>query len=74
MDENVQGHTHRMAARGKATSFPLPWQDLLQQLHEGAAVEELGEKVFIDQEQVKSSRMLCFSLLKHLQATIHKLT
>ena len=29
MDENVQGNTHRMAARGNATSFPLIWQDLL---------------------------------------------
>ena len=28
VDEHAQGNTHRMAARGNATSFPLPWQDL----------------------------------------------
>ena len=26
---------HRMGARGNATSFPLPWQDLLRQLQDG---------------------------------------
>ena len=30
---------HRMGARGNATSFPLPWQDLLQQLE---GVEEVA--------------------------------
>ena len=39
----VQGNCHRMASRGNATSFPLPWQGLQQQLHEGDAVEELGK-------------------------------
>ena len=42
MDEFVHGNEHRMAARGNATSFPLPWQDLLKQLTEGATMEELG--------------------------------
>ena len=42
MDEFVHGKEHRMAARGNATSFPLPWQDLLKQLTEGATMEELG--------------------------------
>ena len=32
-----------MAARGNATSFPLPWQDLIQQLHDGDAMETLGQ-------------------------------
>ena len=32
MDEVVHGNEHRMAARGNATSFPLPWQDSLKQL------------------------------------------
>ena len=31
-DEQVHMQNHRMAARGNATSFPLPWQDLLMQL------------------------------------------
>ena len=42
MDEFVHGSEHRMAARGNATSFPLPWQDLLKQLTEGAKMEDLG--------------------------------
>ena len=42
MDEFVHGNEHRMAARGNATSFPLPWQDLLKQLTETANMEELG--------------------------------
>ena len=42
MDEFVHGHEHRIAARGNATSFPLPWPDLLKQLTDGAAMEELG--------------------------------
>ena len=31
-DEKVHMNRHRMGARGNATSFPLPWQNLLQQL------------------------------------------
>ena len=31
-DEKVHMNNHRMGARGNATSFPLPWQDLLLQL------------------------------------------
>ena len=31
MDGDVHANTHRMAARGNATSFPLPWEDLLVQ-------------------------------------------
>ena len=40
MDECVQQNSHRMAARGNATSFPLPWQDLMQQLHDGESLEK----------------------------------
>ena len=32
LDGDVHANTHRMAARGNATSFPLPWEDLLIQL------------------------------------------
>ena len=32
-DEEAHANPFRMAARGNATSFPLPWHDLLQQLH-----------------------------------------
>lgn len=34
-DEQAHANQYRMAARGNATSFPLPWHDLLQQLHTG---------------------------------------
>ena len=45
VDGYVHGDEHRMAARGNATSFPLPWQDLLKQLSDGAAMEELRRSV-----------------------------
>ena len=45
IDEVVHGNEHRMAARGNATSFPLPWQDLLTQLSETAKLEGLGKSV-----------------------------
>ena len=32
-DEQVHMNRHRMGARGNATSFPLPWQDLLAELN-----------------------------------------
>ena len=54
MDEPAHANKHRMASRGNATSFPLPWQDLSQQLHEGDAMEELG-KVYLYLEQAKNS-------------------
>ena len=34
MDQTHNANTHRMAARGNATSFPLPWEDLLKQLQD----------------------------------------
>ena len=45
MDEVVHANEHRMAARGNATSFPLPWQDLWTQFSETAKLEELGKSV-----------------------------
>ena len=42
MDEFAHGNGHRMAARGNATSFPRPWQNVLKQLSEGTKMEELG--------------------------------
>jgi len=36
LDEQVHMARHRMGARGNATSFPLPWQQLLQQLEQNA--------------------------------------
>ena len=44
VDEQVHMNRHRMGARGNATSFPLPWQDLLQQLQgTGADLPHTGE-------------------------------
>ena len=42
MDEFVHGNEHRMAARGNASSFPLP---RLQQFIGGAKMKELGRSV-----------------------------
>lgn len=36
-DARVHINNHRMGARGNVTSFPLPWQDLLQQLEDSPA-------------------------------------
>ena len=45
-DEQVHMNRHRMGARGNATSFPLPWQDLLQQLQErGPDLPHTGESL-----------------------------
>ena len=45
MDELVDGNEHRMAARGNASSCPLPWQGLMKQLQYGLVMEELGRSV-----------------------------
>ena len=45
----VQKHNankHRMAARGNATSFPLPWEDLLKQLQDGEDMAQFGQASF----------------------------
>ena len=34
-DERTHANQYRMAARGNATLFPLPWHDLLQHLQAG---------------------------------------
>ena len=41
-DEEVHMQHHRMAARGNATSFPLPWQDLLMQLESNDDANNAG--------------------------------
>ena len=45
MDQNHNANKHRMAARGNATSFPLPWEDLLKQLQDGEEMAKLGQQV-----------------------------
>ena len=45
LDETMHANQYRMAARGNVTSFPLPWGDLLQQLHTGENMEELSDLV-----------------------------
>ena len=42
LDGDLHANTHRMAARGNATSFPLPWEDLLVQLHNSDRCASLG--------------------------------
>ena len=41
-DEQVHMQNNRMAARANATSFPLPWQDLLMQLEHNDDANEAG--------------------------------
>ena len=45
LDLHHNTNTHRMAARGNATSFPLPWEDLLKQLQDGEKLAQLGQQV-----------------------------
>ena len=45
MDQVHNSNKHRMAARGNATSFPLPWEDLLKQLQDGEKMASLGQQV-----------------------------
>jgi len=42
LDGELHANTHRMAARGNATSCPLPWEDLLVQLHNSDRCARLG--------------------------------
>lgn len=42
LDQDAWMNRHRMAARGNATTFPLAWEDLLQQLQ--AATWEVGRR------------------------------
>ena len=44
MDQKHNANKHRMAARGHATSFPLPWEDLLKQLQDGEEMAKLGKQ------------------------------
>ena len=43
-DSEVHMSRHRMGARGNATSFPLPWQDILAELHRQDGGSEVGEE------------------------------
>ena len=45
-DEKVHMNNHRMGARGNATTFPLPWQELLTQLQE--TEKEDGNRAAVD--------------------------
>ena len=53
---------HRMAARGNATSCPLPWQDLLKQLTEGAKMEELGRSASLPRTGQELAHVVSISL------------
>ena len=72
-DSKVRMARHRMGARGHATSFPLPWESLLLELHQTEAAasaadlpwvgEELADKVAIllktkDEDDPKSLAQL----------------
>ena len=45
MDEAVHANEHRMAFRGNATSFPLPWEDLMVQLRDSQASSDATSAV-----------------------------
>ena len=45
LDEKLHANEYRVAARGNAFSFPLLWQDLRTQVHDGDTMEELGKGV-----------------------------
>jgi len=43
LDQEVHNNSFRIAARGNVTSFPLPWQDLLQELRGHVESEDAAE-------------------------------
>ena len=45
MDAATHMPRHRMGARGNATTFPLPWQDLLQQLETKPDLFRTGDEL-----------------------------
>ena len=58
MDEEVQANTYRMAARGNATSFPLPWQYLLVQLQDSERVASMGIGVSLPRAGVELANVV----------------
>ena len=62
-----------MAARGNATSFPLPWQDLLKQLQDGAAMEQLGRSVSLPRTGQELTHVVPI-VLKQKKTHLHKMT
>ena len=69
MDEVVHGNEHRMFARGNATSFPLPWQDLLKQLTDGAKMEELGRSASLPRPSQEFTHVVSIVLKQARQST-----
>ena len=63
MDGELHANTHRMAARGNATSFPLPWEDLLVQLHNSDRCASLGVGIPLPRAGVELAHVV-FLLLK----------
>ena len=58
MDEDVHSNTYRMAARGNATSFPLPWQDLLVQLQDSERFTSMGKGVSLPRAGVELANVV----------------
>ena len=52
LDQTHNANKHRMAGRGNATSFPLPWEDLLKQLQDGEELEKLGQQVSLPRTEL----------------------
>ena len=69
MVEFVRGNEHRMVARGNATLFPLPWQDLLKQLTDGGNAITWRECVIASRWSRTYSRCV-YSKITHLMHTM----
>ena len=62
MGEEVHANTYRMPARGNATYFPLPWQDLLVQLQDSKRVASMGMGVSLPRAGVELANVVSMLL------------
>ena len=44
-DSKVHMARHRMGARGNATTFPIPWQDIMRTLEVGLVLPRVGDEL-----------------------------
>ena len=74
MDQLHNANRHRMAARGNATSFPLPWEDLLKQLQNANEMAELGKQIALPRTGTHLAEVVSILLKKRLRVTMQKPT
>ena len=62
IDEAVHANEHRMAFRGNATSFPLPWEDLMVLLKDAQAFADANSEVSLPRVGVELANVVSILL------------